>query len=293
MRFLTSALFAATLISLSAQAPPAKLTGKQIYTLHCSACHQMDKVQVGPSLVEIAQLYRGKQADFIKWCLNPLPHKRKNGPQMPAMIQLNEADLKLVYDHLMFATKGKKQAKEKKGDSFPETLSARPLVQRMFLDHSGPASIAVALPGDLNLCWDAGACRLRYLWKGGFLNAFPYWQGNGNSLAQLKGDKILAEEQSPLPFLAFGKPKFLGYSMKDGLPTFKYRVGELEVHERFEAIPDGFSRSFTFKNAPSELLLEFQKSDKFTYSSESGPWTSNLLRATTTAPVVIQYKLTQ
>ena len=39
---------------------------------------------------------------------------------------------------------------------------------------ASPASIAVALDDTNSLCWDAGTCRLRYAWTGGFIDGFPY-----------------------------------------------------------------------------------------------------------------------
>ena len=50
----------------------------------------------------------------------------------------------------------------------------RPFVQRMVLPNSGPAAIGVALPGAQNICFDAGACRLRYAWSGAFFDGTQY-----------------------------------------------------------------------------------------------------------------------
>ena len=35
---------------------------------------------------------------------------------------------------------------------------------------AGPAAIAVAVNEELHYCWDAGECRLRYIWKGDFID---------------------------------------------------------------------------------------------------------------------------
>ena len=53
-------------------------------------------------------------------------------------------------------------------NSAADAKAERPNVVRAFLPDAGPAAIAVALPGDQNFCWDAGNCRLRYLWSGEF-----------------------------------------------------------------------------------------------------------------------------
>jgi len=263
--------------------------GKKLFTENCSACHQPLVLLVGPPLAEISRLYRGKEAEFLKWCHNPSPHKRKNLVQMPAMTHVPVAELKQIYEHIMVISKDLKEIEQKTGDPFPDTLARRPMVQRMFLDKTGPASIAVALPGDLNFCWDAGECRLRYLWKGEFLDAYPYWRGNGSSLAKVKGEIFYTETTSPL---TIDQPvKFLGYSMKDAIPTFKYRLGGTEVHERIEAIDDGLQRSFVFKNAPSQITLGFQANDQLSYSSKTGSWNGTTLSTPTDAPVVVNIKL--
>ncbi|MGY8644435.1 MAG: plastocyanin/azurin family copper-binding protein [Verrucomicrobiales bacterium] len=46
----------------------------------------------------------------------------------------------------------------------------RPTFIRCIRPDAGPAAIAVALPEELNVCWDAGNCRLRYAWSGGFID---------------------------------------------------------------------------------------------------------------------------
>ena len=265
--------------------------GEELFTNNCSACHQPLVQLVGPPLSEIGRLYRGKEADFLKWCHSPNPHKRKNLVQMPTMTHVPVADLKEIYEHIMVISKDLKEIKQKTGDPFPDTLVKRPMVQRMFLDKTGPASIAVALPGDLNFCWDAGECRLRFLWKGEFLDAYPYWRGNGNGLAKVKGQVFHTETTGPLN--SDQPAKFLGYSMKDRLPTFKYKLGTLEVHERIEATDEGFQRIFTFKGDPSQITLNFEEHDQLGYSSKTGSWNGPTLTAPTNAPVVVNIKLTK
>ena len=46
----------------------------------------------------------------------------------------------------------------------PKTEHAGVRMRRAFMPDSGPASIAVTLPGEQSYCWDAGACRFRYAW---------------------------------------------------------------------------------------------------------------------------------
>ena len=66
----------------------------------------------------------------------------------------------------------------------------RPLMYRIFMPDASPAAIAVALPHGVSYCWDAGNCRLRYAWIGGFVDPMPVWRANGNGLAKIIGNKF-------------------------------------------------------------------------------------------------------
>ena len=47
---------------------PKEIDGKAIFqSKGCSACHQVDKDSVGPSLKKIADVYKEKEADLIKF----------------------------------------------------------------------------------------------------------------------------------------------------------------------------------------------------------------------------------
>jgi hypothetical protein len=118
----------------------------------------------------------------------------------------------------------------------------RPFVQRMFLPESGPASIGVALPGAQNFCFDAGECRLRYAWRGPFLDATAHWKGNGSALAVLGNDPWWEQEVFGLQVPGKRKGlarKFLGYKLLDGVPEFHYRWGEEEVFESIHPLGEG------------------------------------------------------
>ncbi len=86
-------------------------------------------------------------------------------------------------------------AKTTKLHAYPE---APPYWYRIFMRDSGPASIAVALPDAQNYCWDAGACRLRYVWRGGFVDPMPHWRTNGDGFAEVKG--TIFYRSAPLAF---------------------------------------------------------------------------------------------
>jgi cytochrome c len=57
--------------------------GPTVFKTTCSSCHAVDRVLVGPSLQEIASLYRDKPEGIVAWTMNP-GRKRTDMPQMPA-----------------------------------------------------------------------------------------------------------------------------------------------------------------------------------------------------------------
>jgi len=247
--------------------------GKALFEVLCSACHMHDRMHVGPSLVEIANLYRDKQGDFIKWCKDP-KQKRKGVIQMPSMAAVSDDLLKSIHGYILTSTKGMKEVVVKNADKFraSPSMRKRPLVQRLFMPEAGPAAIAGAVNADFHFCFDAGECRLRYVWRGDFLDGWPVWRGNGNGLAKIIGDVILREAESPLPTSKARPRKFLGYRMRDGLPTFRYRIGKVVVEERIAPGPDNqsLSRSFVLRGAPKGWTFTFAGSDHATYRSDHG-----------------------
>ncbi len=143
----------------------------------------------------------------------------------------------------------------------PSVIAAdpRPMVRRIFLPGSGPAAIAVALPGRLNLCWDAGVCRLRYIWQGEFLAADKHFEGKGQALAQPGGPIVFtAPEVFPLR-LGGREPSrvaFLGYALKEGLPTFEYSVDDQLVKESFYGADGKLVRRFQFASPESPVAIQ-------------------------------------
>lgn len=255
-----SLLAALVLPSAADDLPP-----DEAFRIHCSACHAVDRGLVGPSLVEIAGIYRNDVEGFIRWSIEP-ERKREGAIEMPSMAHVGKPTLRKLHGYILDAAEGKTELETIGGDPFgvPSELVRRPQVQRMFLPDASPAAIAVALPGELSYCFDAGECRLRYVWKGGFIDAYPYWKGNGSQMAKIDGDVIHRESQFPLQWggEADGngegdeaEPEFLGYSLgDDGLPTFRYRRDGITIEETVRPLSEidgpGVSRTFVLTPAP-------------------------------------------
>ena len=250
--------------------------GKTLFAQNCAACHLPDRQIVGPSLVEISRLYSTKLDDFLAWCKEPV-QKRKGVIQMPSMAHVGDTSLKLVHAHILKAAQGLKEVKVKGLDPFYASTSMRkrPNVMRIFMPEAGPAAIAVAVNEELHYCWDAGECRLRYIWKGDFIDGWSVWRGNGNGLARIQGDILLREEHNPVPYADLAdsnipQPKFLGYTLKDGLPTFRWRVRGFDVSETIRPTEDGKALTRTFKAGKGfPLTFRFKSSDTMLVSPES------------------------
>jgi azurin len=146
----------------------------------------------------------------------------------------------------------------------------RPFVQRIFMPESGPAAIAIALPGELNACWDAGQCRLRYVWSGTFIDATKHWAGNGRDLPVLGGKSwwTAPEEQFPIRIgdkkAPAPKVKFLGYKLEKGFPVFRYTVEGTEVHEKLSTTDQNKAILVSYKvqDASKTVFYEGVAKDK-------------------------------
>ncbi len=115
--------------------------------------------------------------------------------------------------------------------AFPLT---RPYLYRLFMPDSNVASVAIMLPGELNLCWDAANCRPRYLWRGAGVDISAYWKGNGSGRVKLVGEKVwsaggeipLRLSKNTVPVVAFK-----GYALMQGYPEFRYTIDGVAVKE--------------------------------------------------------------
>jgi len=232
---------AAMVLALMTESSFAAPSAKKVFEQNCMACHQVENKKdpiVGPSLVEISHLYKKNLAGFVKWSNSP-GKKRKNAIQMPSMAHVGNENLEAVYVWMLDVTKGKKFVPEKPKKVDPYALnkseSSLPRLQRIFLSDSSPASIAVNIDGQHSLCWDTVSCRMRYVWKGGFIDGYPYWERNGNAFAKLLGEiyyRAPMKQDSSLMNEKFkDPPKFRGYKIVAGLPIFYYSIGSHQVSE--------------------------------------------------------------
>ncbi len=161
--------------------------------------------------------------------------------------------------------------------------SAVAIVHRTFMPDCSPAAIAVSLPGGHSYCWDAGNCRLRYVWRDGFIKkngSFGRWR----TLPHVEGRIYHRELRYPFHFE--GKEnnpitkKFRGYRLLGGIPRFRYELNGAEVTEFLAKLPgrSGLSRRFTVKNAPGDLLFHLDPDAGVEITCNKGSIEDNLLR---------------
>ncbi|MEP4077948.1 c-type cytochrome [Haloferula sp.] len=214
------------------------------FVANCQACHMLDQALVGPSMVELAELYpRKDRAKFLKWCIEP-GRKRDQMPEMPSMAHIPEEELLEIYEYIKKVTIGVTKVKPSRVDPYataPATTK-RPRIVRTFVPESGPASMVIALPTKEkhNIIWDTDQCRLRYISEGEVDN-YPYLRSNGNSLAKV--GKTIYRENSPV--FRSDDVQFRGYHQsKDGLPILNYTVGDATIREAISVNKGVITRTF-------------------------------------------------
>jgi len=166
----------------------------------------------------------------------------------------------------------------------------RPAMLRLFMPDAGPAAIAVALPEGMNYCWDAGNCRLRYAWSGGFVDATKMWNSNGNALAKILGETFWKSQPGEtLHGVQFGQRppqyvKFRGYELIGGLPVFEYEVDGVAVRESLRSGPKGLEWSFKIDSPPADVHVIAPEFEGATMTGSAGArdlefWTINKAQA--------------
>lgn len=162
-----------------------------------------------------------------------------------------------------------------------------PYLMRIFMPDCGPAAIAVSLSDSLSYCWDAGSCKLRYVWLGGFLAHEDLWQRKGMEVAHINGT-IFYKDKSEYPFRLGNKNRipqvsFKGYRLINHYPEFHYQWDGVDVYELIK--PDtagsGIVRSFRIPKLTTPLWFVNVDSGRAAVSSPSGSWQKNALQLST------------
>jgi azurin len=150
-----------------------------------------------------------------------------------------------------------------------------PYLYRIFMPDAGPAAIAVSLPNQLSYCWDAGSCRLRYAWQGGFLDPRDYFDKKAEQHATIIGNVFYRDKTTyPLKFFTDKNPvvDFKGYRLIDRYPEFHYTIDGTDVYEVIKPKEDGSGliRSFKVPEATQPLYFIFDNDDGVLYATSKG-----------------------
>lgn len=162
-----------------------------------------------------------------------------------------------------------------------------PTIYRIFMPNTGPAAIAVNLPGNISYCWDASTSSLAYAWSGGFLDNSQHWKGNGNAFAKIIGELFYNDGKNS--GFRIGKESnkpaadFKGYRLLNKYPQFMYKLDGADVTEVISSTQwegKGLTRNFTFNNLKKDLYFVTNVTDGMIYSSSAGKWKNGVLKLT-------------
>jgi hypothetical protein len=172
----------------------------------------------------------------------------------------------------------------------------RSTIQRTFLRDCGPAAIAVGLPGGQTYCFDATQCRLRYAWRGGFVDHSPQWLGKGDHFATVIGHvyyrapdtaRLRAADRKSTP-----QVKWLGYRMEKSGPELRYMLDGATVIERPRVASSGagLDLAYEISGASGAVTFEREPDGGATVTCDRGKWAGN--RLTLTAEEARRFTLT-
>ncbi|GAB2595658.1 plastocyanin/azurin family copper-binding protein [Spirosoma areae] len=137
-----------------------------------------------------------------------------------------------------------------------------PAVYRTFMPDCGPAAIAVGLPGPdggQSYVFDAGQCRLRYAWSGGFVDNSEQWDGKGQRFSKVVGE-IYYRDSGSFPWRVGNVatlPQFKGYRLVNRYPEFRYVVNGVDVRELIKPVASGRGLIRTFTLSPTKQAVSF------------------------------------
>jgi cytochrome c551/c552 len=232
----------------------------------CIGCHDWGKYkslgEEGPQLMDAADRLRYDW--YVRWMLNPA--RILSGTSMPNYFSSMDREAARDTVDTMWAalTAGARLplpaglgeadlSQDREAHPVPER---RPIVVRWDMPEATPAAIAVGLPGGLSYCFDAGESRLRYAWRGGFLDLTETLRKKTDENRLTPTAKLVGEvfyRSDGFPFRV-GHPEqmptrqFRGYRLVNGYPEFRYELDGMEVNERIDAGGDagGLIRHFRF-----------------------------------------------
>lgn len=282
--------------SLFPQASPAqiqagiKLIGRGEGGLSCINCHDFrgERAPVemrGPDMVEMQERLR---VDWTRrWLRDPSRHVP--GTAMPAFFnEMPREQGEQMIDNLIMAISAGQNMPAPLGlvdaaSRFMLLATTEPAMLRCFMPNSSPRSMAVGLPGKQSYCFDLAECRLRYIWKGDFLDVRPVWTERGGQQPKILGqiyytapDTIPVRIDNPdrLP-----KVRFIGYQLVNRAPEFIYEVEGVRVREYISLAPEGTGllRKFSVSDTDKAIWLVIEPAQGVKISCSAGQFLNGRL----------------
>ena len=238
----------------------------------CVGCHGWDDYPAlgenGPNLFEAGE--RLREPWFRRWMRAPA--RMLAGTSMPNYFGGAETPESLVVIRDLWAALrsapdllppfGFRTAETVVGGEERPVPRDRAIVIRWDMPEATAASFAVGLPGGISYCFDAGESRLRYAWRGGFVDmsrtlyAKKNRETNLTETAEIVGEIFFRE--GPFPIRVGDRDRipqrrFRGYRLIDSIPEFHYKVDGVDVYERIDAAEGGFLRRFRIGAADSPM----------------------------------------
>lgn len=229
--------------------------------LSCITCHDFKgHASLGTRGPDMVEMYaRLREEWFRRWMRDPI--RIQPGTSMPNFFaSVPEAEAERAIDLLWACLAAGRDIPLPEGLETAHThlvgVHETPVVLRTYLPEASPAAIAVGLPGGISYCFDADECRLRYAWRGDFLDMTPAWSGRGGLPAIPAGKRFYtAPDGFPLRFGGRppGRPRFRGYALVQGHPEFRYEVDGIEIRQRVSVLASGFLISFELSPTPQRV----------------------------------------
>jgi len=228
----------------------------------------------GHGFIMFGAMYVSSEARMPELKVDPnIPQNRKTGDNSISGTQ-----------HSNHPSKGENQA-VKINTVHPYT-PVSPYIYRVFIDGASPAAIAVSLTGDLSYCWDAGTCKLRFAWSGGFLDNSELWKGKGDVSAKVVGNVFFRDKTDfPLSFSSDNKSEKLdykGYKLINRYPEFHYKINGIDVYELILPKTDGkgLIRTFSIPDVKNTIWFITDPFEGVKYEASAGAWVGNRLKLT-------------
>ena len=237
--------------------------------LGCIGCHGFGEHDAlgedGPPLTNVAEKVRHDW--FQRWMRDParvlsgtsMPNYFGSLPADEARTKIDALWAALSLGDAMPVPEGFERAESKPGSEELPVPVDKPIVIRWDMPEATPAAIAVGLPGGLSYCFDAGESRLRYVWRGGFLDMTGTLfekrdrETKLTRTADILGDVFYRVEGFPFRVgdeRRIPQRRFRGYRLLDGYPEFHYQLDGMDVHEHITPTDyyNGIVRRFRLSN---------------------------------------------